>query len=306
MDEPRDPRDGSPEDPLAGEVPGGLPSHLVLDRLDAGELDAEEAARVRHVLATHPDAPALLATRAEARAHLHEALPREVFVAEMTRRLTEEAAARPTLAPPPAEGLLARLTRWWSAGGLLAPARLGALVLALTTAMVILPRLSTPGDDVTLKGIKDGAALRVYRFDGAAVEEVRSPLVAHAGDRVQFAVRSGGRAYGLVVNLDDEGTFSPYYPDHFGQSFPIEGEEPTMLLPDSIELDDFVGRERVFLVLSDTPLTVTEVARALKAWMDAIGDRRPLPLTALDLARWLDPEQARDDLRVVSFDIVKE
>lgn len=288
-------------DPLAEPLhPPGLPSRLALDRMDAGELSPEAEATLRAEIAAHPEGPALLHARREDEARLRAILPREAFVDGVLTRAAAEGSEAPASSP----SLLARLRG--ALGRLFAsPALVGALVTA-ALAVAVLPRLTGPGEGLIPKGSgPHDATLVVVRLEGQEVREVESGGVAHEGDQLQFILHPHGRAFALLFNLDDQGVFSPYYVGDDGESLPLD-DKPTVILPWSIELDAFVGRERVVALLSDEPIPEEIVAAAVKGWMKDHRGGGPLPLTELDLRPYLDPGGAIEGLELLTFDLVKE
>jgi hypothetical protein len=101
------------------------------------------------------------------------------------------------------------------------------------------------------------------------------------GDRIRFAVQGGGAAFVLVASIDGRRQVSVYQPST--ALGPDAGAGP-QTLPDSIQLDDALGPERIFAVFSDRPVPEAEVTGALAA-LGAAGpeavrraQRLPLPL----------------------------
>lgn len=258
------------EEPPLGD---GCPSHFTLDRHDAGELEGE--------LSLEPW-PELERERAQGRARLEALLPRESFIKRLEEKIQGEAEAPPKEVAP-SLGAWARLSRWIK-GSYLAPIGLAFAALCL----VILPTLiEDPQGGTRLKGLGGDQPLTILRLEGEGVAPLGEDQRLRAGDRIQFLVRSQGLPFAMVINLDDEGRFTAYFPDGAGQSIPLEGSSPH-ILDGAIELDDFQGRESVVLLLSDAPLEVAAVQEAAEDWADALGDGAGLlPVEDIDLLPYL-------------------
>jgi hypothetical protein len=114
-------------------------------------------------------------------------------------------------------------------------------------------------------GIKSGtteAALRIASANGA--QRTADKLEAlRPGERARIGVRAGEPRHLVAVSIDDSGTVTPLYPER-GGDLAVEPRRELTYLPDSIEFTGH-GRERVFLLLSDRPLSVDEVEKAARA-----------------------------------------
>jgi hypothetical protein len=67
----------------------------------------------------------------------------------------------------------------------------------------------------------------------------------------------------VAISIDDAGTITPLYPER-GGDLAVEPRAELTYLPDSLEFTGH-GRERVFVLLSDGPLSVAEVEKAARA-----------------------------------------
>ena len=282
--------------------PDGAPSDLELDRLDAGELSEAEASRIRQAINEQSSSTETIAQRSAEALRFKELLPRDTFIEQVSKRVEAQSAAE-AAAPSKAPA-----TGFWQRLGLMLrqpPMILG--LAALAAAIIVLPRIIEPGKGFRDKGGlgQDGAAVQVLRLEGSAVRRIADGAVAHEGDRIQFVVNPDGRDFVMVVNVDDQGLFSPYFPDTEGESLPVKGDEKA-LLPWAIDLDGFIGKERIAVLLSDEPLTVAEVEDAVEEWTEAQPARRPLPIGRLSIPEVLDPNGEIEGLIQVNFDLVKE
>jgi hypothetical protein len=104
-----------------------------------------------------------------------------------------------------------------------------------------------------------------------------------AGDRLRFAYTKDQPGFLLVFGVDDTGRLFPYYRDDAlaGVNAPPGAE---VMLPDSVELDDHHGWERVFALWTPVALgddvVRTAVAEALVAAKGDIQQATRLPVEA--------------------------
>jgi hypothetical protein len=101
------------------------------------------------------------------------------------------------------------------------------------------------------------------------------------GDRLRFAYTSDRAGYLQVFGVDDQGKIFPYYPETTLEGFHVEAGAK-IFLPDSVQLDDHQGWERIYALWSETQLADNVVRRAVVTGLAAVENdiRR---VTALDL-----------------------
>jgi hypothetical protein len=140
----------------------------------------------------------------------------------------------------------------------------GAAGLAAAAAVMLLfvhpDREHKPNKPNTVKG--PDAALVIAAADGgrrsASTIEALRP-----GERARIGVRTEAPRHLVAVSIDDAGTVTPLYPER-GGNLAVEPRRELTYLPDSLEFTGH-GRERVFVLLSDRPLSVDEVEKAARA-----------------------------------------
>ncbi len=178
--------------------------------------------------------------------------PEALFFARVRRRQT--ATGRPT-----------RVARDWPT-----PKgwRLGACSAALASVLLFVVPLwvSDPGSVKPTIRMRGQAPPSLHLFvsrEGRIAEPVGKGHVLRAGDVIRFGVRTWTAGYIYVVNLDEKRRFSLYYPPPTAdgpRSYAARDE--IQLLPGSVELDDYVGREALYLLVSQRPLSTAMVERA--------------------------------------------
>lgn len=279
---------------------GGHPGELALRRLQAGEsLGAEHEATAAHSQACPECQRRLADVAAEQRAfEAHISFDR--FAAGV-----ERAARRPSIpevSPAVGSGAsvgVASLRRWWrrpaSERSFLVAMSAGALAAGLALYVGVRPLFreghlgaasradGAEGARNRLKGGEAGAVvMRIagrdggQRFASANASEALSP-----GERVRIGVRAGERRFLFAVAIDDRGEVTPLYPDDGSSSLLLPADRSLQYLPDSFELTG-AGRERVVVLLTDTPVDLELVRRAVgAAFTDAGGDVTRLPALAV-------------------------
>jgi hypothetical protein len=137
------------------------------------------------------------------------------------------------------------------------------LATAAALALVLGPGTQTEDDEYV--GIKGEASFElVAQREAGQAFPVKAGATLKPKDKVRFVVSPGAARFVLVGSLDGAGAFSVYHPFGAGQSEPVGG--PARLeLSSTIELDETVGTERVYVVLSETPVTAAALEAAAKA-----------------------------------------
>jgi hypothetical protein len=286
----------------------GGPSPWTLARLAAGELAAEEARSVAAAAAGSPAAAERLRRLREAEAAFERERPFSGARAELERRAARlpanaqddaamrgigvsAAAARPVL---PA---WLRNPRWLAAAGLPLLA-LGIGILATRPhgggrgAQPDAADAVDTADTADASGVrrKGGAALAAARLVDGRPESLEAGSTVTAGDRIQFSV-SSPHSNIVLLGVDGSGTVSRYLPVAGETSAPWLPGQPRPL-PDSLLLDDAPGPEVFLAFLSDDPLLVEDLERALHEVVSRGGGPRAA-LSADWQARGLAPQVAR-------------
>jgi hypothetical protein len=208
-----------------------LPS-MTLDALTMGVLAGDEAARAQ----AHLQGCAHCREELEGVQAAHDRFRREVF----PRTLPQLEARR---APK-------RAWTW-----LFAP------VLAGAAALLFLAVRPHPPAEPEL-GIKGGPTLTLFARRGESVFAVGPGVRLHGGDQLRFRMTgSGNLPYVIIGSIDSAGTASIYYPFGGSQSAKLDG--PVTDLPGSVILDATPGPERIFAVVSKTPLRASDLTGQL-------------------------------------------
>lgn len=255
---------------------GSKTPRWLIERLAAGELDAETAASVRRRLAEEGrSVDEEVAALARSSDEILAAHPPGAVAAEVRRRAR---ARQPETA--------ARRLHTLVLGGALAAAGAAALILVPRTPPGGRgPVESSPGPETTTpKGPAAGpnARLYVYRHGSVGDLRLRDGERAARGDLLQLAYAAPKRTFGVLLSIDGAGRVTQHWPEAgVAQAGPLRpGGE--VRLPSSYELDDAPSFERFFLVEADQPFDVTSVLRAARALASrpAAARRDPLSLPA--------------------------
>lgn len=142
--------------------------------------------------------------------------------------------------------------------------------VAMAACLAIVVSVRRPAPTTRIKG---GAGMTV-RVSGAAGQrtarvDANEPLAV--GERLRIGYQPGDHRYLLSLSIDQRGEVTPLYPEQ-GPSLSVAAgpAEATRYLPDSLELTG-AGLERIFVVLSDSPIDVADARRAAKAAFDRAG-----------------------------------
>lgn len=243
----------------------------VLDGLDPARDPQHPSARALEEWAFQPED----ASTSESATARHLAACPDCRKAVETLRVEREAflALRP--APAFVERVLASAppSPWERLRELLSLPRLlgaGAALSMAVLALVLAPRLlgGDGGDEVRLRGAQAPVLKLLAGRVGGTVSPLPAGATLTAGDVLRFEVVLARPAHVQVVNLDDRGVFTRYYPVEGASGLLPAGRH---LLPGSIVLDDFVGRERISVVAAPQPIDEGRVREALLAAFAASG-----------------------------------
>jgi hypothetical protein len=194
------------------------------------------------------------------------------------RRILDEVAARK-------DRRLRRIWRWLAPAALV-PLAAGALVLAAGRGQT--PHAPVDGTHaleaagLTQERVKGPLVLEAFCKRGERTFPVASGDAFQAGDRLRFAYSKPASGYLMIFGVDDGRAVFPYYPDGKLGGLPVQPGARVML-PDSIELDDHRGKERIFALWSDRPFEGDRVKRALDEALEKVGgdltklDKLPVP-----------------------------
>jgi hypothetical protein len=252
---------------------------LKLRRLLAGEsLGFEHALAAAHV-AGCPECAKRLEGLAEEQRAFEQRISFDRFAAGVER------AAR---VPGPTAG-----SHWWqrpaSTRSFLTVMSVGSLAAVLALVIGVRPLF----ESARLRHEETAALERSNRTKGAgragvmvrvasaengpqrtAGADASEPLAM--GERIRVGVRPGPHHFLFAISVDDAGVVTPLYPE-VGTSMPLPRGDGLQYLPDSLELIG-KGRERLVVLLTDVPLELDDLRRAVAvAFQHAGGDLARLP-----------------------------
>jgi hypothetical protein len=157
-----------------------------------------------------------------------------------------------------------------------------ALLVPAAAALlfVVKPALLSPRGSGHVEA-KGGFLVETYFKRGAMVRPVSDGQDFLEGDRLRFAYTSARAGYLLVFAVDDQGRIFPYYPEATLEGFHVQAGA-RIFLPDSVQLDDHQGWERIYAIWSEEQLADDVVRRSVAVGLAAVENdiRR---VTALDL-----------------------
>jgi anti-sigma factor RsiW len=133
------------------------------------------------------------------------------------------------------------------------------LVLAAGVASVLVMRQDREPDF----GFKGAPTLQIFVRRGEKAVDVAPGSALHAGDQLRLAIDPSGYRYLLVGSVDASGKASIYVPFEGSRSVPIS-QPTTFPASGSLVLDDTPGPERLFALLSRSPIDADPVLAALR------------------------------------------
>jgi hypothetical protein len=226
----------------------------LVERLHAGDLPPDEAARVRAQLEAEGGLGRLDALRASDAA-FREAHPPGPALGEIRRRagvlgLARAAATRRRLVPAL------------------------AAVAAVALAVVLVPHRLDRGGTRT----KGGAPhLELHRqLRGGEAEALSAGAAVRSGDLLQLSYVAAGAAYGVVVSVDGRGAVTLHLPEGGGRAVALR-RGGAVALAHAYQLDDAPGFERFFLVTGRAPFDAALVLDAARR-IAALGSAETAPL----------------------------
>jgi hypothetical protein len=240
------------------------PPVIDLVRFEAGDLDELRAAAVNgHQRRCRPCAGRIRDLR-QARSELFENAP-----AQRSRQAAADIAS--VMRPPPPSGL-----RRLALPLLLVPAAGLAAALALLPVREHTP-VSAAAPAFGHARPKGGTfAVRMTCSRGGRIIVPGPDTALAPGDRLRFAYTTAEPGYLAIFGVERDGDIFPYYPERDLRGLRV-APGAGVLLPDSIELDDNRGDERIFALWSPRPLDDAGLRAAVaSALVAAAGDVRRL------------------------------
>jgi hypothetical protein len=148
-------------------------------------------------------------------------------------------------------------------------------VAAASAAALAIGLLLLPGRDAELASApmsaereKGGSMVEIaVQRDGTSMRYEDQPL--RAGDVLAFRVTTN-RRYLLVLSVEERGRINVFLTDPSGKRSRAVTPGRRRVLSQGIELDDYVGPERLIALLTDRPLSVATVRRTLAKLLRAL------------------------------------
>jgi len=110
----------------------------------------------------------------------------------------------------------------------------------------------------------DAIAMLYYVKGSKQSRYARDQQRLHPGDLIQFVYRLRRPAYVMVVSLNQRGEISSFVPLHQTSSVLTPQRRGAFPPSSALQLDDYLGLERIFMLLAPTPFTLRRVKAALR------------------------------------------
>ncbi len=229
-------------------------SDYQLERYLLREGTDDELADLERRLADDPALAQRLAALAHSNEELHRRYPPEWMRGQIELKL-KRAPGRP-------------VQRAWSGYRLWAVPAV-ALILAVVAVPTLLDREAPETPATRSKGREQEPRLLVFRQRASGVERLQDEALAHSGDVVQLAYRSGGLPYGAILSVDGRGTVTQHLPATGVVAVPLAAQDT---LDVAYELDDAPRWERFYLLAADRRFGLAAFKAKLAAGDVALAD----------------------------------
>lgn len=225
---------------------------LLLEKLVAGELQADKARELRARIEADPTLAARVAELERSNAEVLAQYPASEMSVRIGHRVRAHQAAEAQKTP--------RRSAWWIAGPALAAATAVAIIVAvgIDTSPTVSGGVVEPPDSILFKG---DPSLAIHLQASPRTVALADGDMASAGDNLQVLYNARGAAHGVILSIDGRGTTTLHFPSSEDASTALkQGGE--VALEHAYELDDAPSFERFFFVWSNAPIQVGEVVRA--------------------------------------------
>jgi hypothetical protein len=248
-----------------------------LDQLYIGTLSDEERDELLARLPHTPDAQALYDQKLQDAEEIRQQPDFAAFVQQGLERLSQTPDSPP--APQPsAHNLAGTIWRWWMFTGMSITA-LAAMVIAFLPSQPTLgpewqtlPNLSRPAPSPILRHIPAMQAKltrpvfgMVHLRKGSRYSQwATHHQTLRPGDLIQFAYQMPTTLHLMIVGINNKGEVSAFFPLGGDKSVPMPPGKGTLPQGNSLELDDYIGQERLFMITSTRPFSFALIKRSLQ------------------------------------------
>jgi hypothetical protein len=119
--------------------------------------------------------------------------------------------------------------------------------------------------------------LLIYKKTDAGNVILKDNDTVRAGDLLQLAYVPAGRKYGMILSIDGNGLVTPHYPAD-GQGLTRLKQKPSVLLPNSYELDQAPDFERFFFITSSSAIETQDILNKARKLARSLQAARTSPL----------------------------
>ncbi|MFC1572317.1 anti-sigma factor family protein [Candidatus Eisenbacteria bacterium] len=247
---------------------------LKLERFLLGELEPQEASRIRQELETDEALRERVETLRRSNQEVLERYPAPWMAAEIHKKAGQSDPARARFSKKSG-----RRSFW------LVPAL--SMAAAAVFVLLILPPpgewfRGEPAPPVVtrIKGLEPQILL--FRKTETGSERLENGATVHEHDLILVRYLAAGKAHGAIISVDGKGTLTRHAPLEGTASLQLRQDE-AVSLNFSYELDDAPRWEKFYFVTSDAPFDLDMVIRAVKEMISAMPvagrDTLQLPLS---------------------------
>ncbi len=246
---------------------------LLVERLAAGELTAEEATRIRARLAEEAGGMDRLA----AIAHDDEQTLARWPVADMAEAIHRRAQDQDRI--DAASSAWQRPAGWRRVGAWGLPALAAAALLLMLRPDPPVDPTAPPRPQVDVTRAKgDPLRLVVHRRTNHGSEPLSRGDAAAEGDLLQVGYRVEAAGHGVILSIDGRGQVTVHLPADDEPDAPALQSGTIVGLPHSYQLDDAPNFERFFFVYQRAPFATSVVISAAERLAEQVDRRQRDPL----------------------------
>lgn len=120
-------------------------------------------------------------------------------------------------------------------------------------------------------GVSDSMSIEIWRKEGDVARKLSKDAIVSEGDVIQLRYAVPRSCYGALVSVDGRGIFTVHLSSRDGMSVPLTPGR-VVALQNSYELDDAPHYEIFYLITSDAPFDLGNIANVMRDVDHPVGE----------------------------------